>query len=146
MKALTLKQPWAWAVARAGKDVENRTWKPPASIIGQRIAIHAGKTWDRDGDLALCHLVEGFGHPGPADLTYGAIVAVATVKGFMGPELGAARWILHWFNGAPYAWLLADVITLPEPIPCKGNQGLWTVPPDIEAEIERQINSKYQNP
>lgn len=43
MHALTIIQPWAWAVAHAGKDVENRTWAPPAALIGQDIAIHAGK-------------------------------------------------------------------------------------------------------
>ena len=40
MKALTIKQPWAWAITHGTKRVENRTWKPPFHIIGQRIAIH----------------------------------------------------------------------------------------------------------
>ena len=26
MKALTIKQPWAWAIIHAGKDIENRDW------------------------------------------------------------------------------------------------------------------------
>jgi len=26
MKAISLWQPWAWAILHAGKDVENRTW------------------------------------------------------------------------------------------------------------------------
>lgn len=43
MKALTLLNPWAQAIAYWGKDVENRTWAPPASLVGERIAIHAGK-------------------------------------------------------------------------------------------------------
>lgn len=42
MKALTLWPEWAWAVCFLDKRVENRTWKPPASLIGQRIGIHAG--------------------------------------------------------------------------------------------------------
>lgn len=135
MKALTLKQPWAWAVAHAGKDVENRTWKPPQSVIGQRIAIHAGKAWDHDGDLTLCRLVDGPYLQGPGTVTYGAIVAVATVKGVV---FGGIAWFYHWFTGGPYGWFLTDVIALPEPIPCKGAQGLWNVPADIEAEIDRQ--------
>jgi hypothetical protein len=28
VKALTIRQPWAWAVVYAGKDVENRGWRP----------------------------------------------------------------------------------------------------------------------
>ena len=27
VRALTIRQPWAWAVARGGKDVENRSWR-----------------------------------------------------------------------------------------------------------------------
>ena len=25
---LTIRQPWAWAIIHAGKDIENRDWKP----------------------------------------------------------------------------------------------------------------------
>ena len=42
MQAITLKHPWAFAIARLGKRVENRTWKPPNRLLGQRIAIHGG--------------------------------------------------------------------------------------------------------
>jgi len=27
MKAITIKQPWAWAIVFAGKDIENRSWR-----------------------------------------------------------------------------------------------------------------------
>ena len=26
MKALSIRQPWAWAIINAGKDIENRQW------------------------------------------------------------------------------------------------------------------------
>jgi hypothetical protein len=39
MKALSIQQPWAWAILHAGKDIENRTW--PTSIRGS-VLIHAG--------------------------------------------------------------------------------------------------------
>lgn len=44
-------------------------------------------------------------------------------------------------NYAPgrFGWLLADVRALPEPIPCRGGQGLWAVPADLVAQIERQL-------
>jgi hypothetical protein len=44
MKAITLWPEWAHAIVHLGKRVENRDWRPPASLIGQRIAIHAGKS------------------------------------------------------------------------------------------------------
>ena len=42
MKAITLWPEWAHAVAHLGKRIENRPWRAPEAVIGQRIAIHAG--------------------------------------------------------------------------------------------------------
>ena len=41
MKAISIKQPWAYLIAAGIKDIENRTWKCPQKYIGQRILIHA---------------------------------------------------------------------------------------------------------
>lgn len=38
MKALSVKQPWAWAIMRAGKTIENR---PRRTHLRETIAIHA---------------------------------------------------------------------------------------------------------
>ncbi len=43
MRALTIRQPWAWAIAVAGKDVENRSWQTSHRGL---LAIHAGKGED----------------------------------------------------------------------------------------------------
>ena len=43
MKALTLHQPWATLIAAGVKTMETRSWGPPESLIGHRIALHAGK-------------------------------------------------------------------------------------------------------
>ena len=43
MKAITLHQPWASLIAEGIKTIETRSWAPPRQLIGQRIAIHAGK-------------------------------------------------------------------------------------------------------
>jgi hypothetical protein len=61
--ALTVKQPWAQAIARFGKDVENRTRRPPARLIGQRIAIHAGRADDEMEAMALVYLRDGYPVP-----------------------------------------------------------------------------------
>lgn len=46
MRAITIQQPYAFAVASGVKDVENRTRSIPwRSAVGQRVAIHAGKAW-----------------------------------------------------------------------------------------------------
>jgi hypothetical protein len=38
-----------------------------------------------------------------------------------------------------FGWLLEDLQALPEPIPCRGYQGLWTVAGDVEAQIWRHL-------
>lgn len=131
MKALTLHRPWAWAIAGAGKDIENRTWRPPAAIIGQRIAIHAGRKLDRAGAYAIQHAL---GRRVTVDESVAmlreGIVATAVVDRF------ALRHDSPWFNG-PVGWVLRDVIALPQAIPCKGFQGLWNVPDDVLARFPK---------
>ncbi|MQA14935.1 MAG: ASCH domain-containing protein [Pseudonocardiaceae bacterium] len=43
MRALSIRQPWAWAILHAGKDVENRSWPIRHR---ERLVIHAAKTVD----------------------------------------------------------------------------------------------------
>ena len=52
LQALTLKQPWAYAVTSLGKDVENRTWDFPLKA-GEWFAIHEGANsgYDKNGEL-----------------------------------------------------------------------------------------------
>src|ERR1051326_1498970 len=45
VKALSVRQPWAWLIIYGGKDIENRDW--PTSHRGPTL-IHAGKQWDID--------------------------------------------------------------------------------------------------
>ena len=40
MKALSIRQPWAWMILHCGKDIENREW--PTRFRG-RVLIHASK-------------------------------------------------------------------------------------------------------
>lgn len=42
MKALTIWQAWTSLIIAGAKPYEFRGWTPPHSLIGQRIAIHAG--------------------------------------------------------------------------------------------------------
>ena len=58
MRALTLWRPWTWAVCHAGKRIENRPWRPWLSVMGQEIALHAGKTYDRAGRAIIKAVAE----------------------------------------------------------------------------------------
>jgi hypothetical protein len=159
MKAITLTAPWAWAVAHAGKDVENRKTRCP-SLLGERIAIHAGVAPKTDAEYVrheedfrsiwkVGGVLPGSGQMGP---DYGCIVAVATVIGWVDVadrklthgERDAGEAVFHnglespWLAG-PFGWLLHDVRTLAAPIPARGKQGIWTVAADAEARILAQI-------
>lgn len=88
MRALTIRQPWATLIALGVKTIETRSWRAPRSLIGQTIAIHAGKhqpepghvgEWcidrnRRDGAWMRRHTLD------PSQrLPLGAIVATATL-------------------------------------------------------------------
>lgn len=70
MKALTVQQPWAWAIIHGGKSVENRTqaWSyrgPLAIHAGQRLSDRGMESPLIGGALRrLNHVVpEGISHP-----------------------------------------------------------------------------------
>ena len=84
MKALTLHQPYASLIAYGIKTIETRSWKPPDDLIGERFAIHAGKTMDMDEELweqiaaiedeAIREMLQ------PDRLPQGEVVAIATLN------------------------------------------------------------------
>lgn len=133
IRALTLQQPWADAVCFYGKRVENRTWVPPAALLGHFLAIHGGKTYDHD---AARHLA-GEGYPlSPRDDRLGAVVAVARLVGVTRDpaELGPTQ--TEWWCG-PIGWMLAEVHAI-DPVPCRGGQGLWKLPADVHAVVRER--------
>jgi hypothetical protein len=44
VSALSVRQPWAELVVTGQKTIEVRKWFPPSRYMGQRVAIHAGRT------------------------------------------------------------------------------------------------------
>jgi len=126
--ALTIKEPWLWAILHADKRIENRNYPPPAKVIGTRIALHSSKSFDQDGAEFLWSRHLAF----PAGLPLGYIVGVATVRGFI------TRSFDPWFFG-PFGWVLATVHALPEPILCRGMWGLWPVNEVMARKIDEQL-------
>jgi hypothetical protein len=135
VKALTLWRPWPWAIFHApfnAKRIENRPWKPWASIINQPLVLHAGRTFDKASVDGILFTTLRPGEPLrlPSSGADEGLIGVATVRGFATTETECEQFMIgqsEWFSG-PYAWLLSDVRAFPAPIPCKGAQGLWDVP------------------
>lgn len=146
MKAISLSQPWCWAVVHpiVRKYIENRSWMPPITMIGETIAIHAAKSWDDDkmyfGHTPIGYLLHlGFEPPARKDLyATSAIVGVATIDRIVSRPDTLAEDQKRWYFG-PFGWVLTNVRVLPAPITCPGKQGLWTVPPPFELEINTQL-------
>jgi len=134
-----------------GKRIENRTWHPPSFLIGNRFAIHGGRgdlsAPDlREVRLTMDGLIAKHGTPSYRvdgdlklkDVILSGIVATAVLDRVV--EFAGSDDIVQqdsWFDTIPgnFGWILRDVIVLPEPIPCKGAQGLWTVPADVLKEL-----------
>ncbi|AQT78294.1 hypothetical protein B1R94_02165 [Mycolicibacterium litorale] len=151
MKALTIQQPWAWAVAIGAKRIENRTqqWRyrgPLAIHAGQRIS-ERGMADDRIW-RALSHFQRDHGGAPvslPGQLVYGAILGTVELVDCH-PDAGCCK---PWGESAYVEHggrerrrithlVLENPRLLAEPIPCSGLLGLWTPPADVQAEIERQ--------
>jgi len=105
MKALTIRQPWATLIALGVKTIETRSWRAPKALIGQRVAIHAGKALPPFGlQLGPWTIVDTPGRWVASDcdrglvrdLPLGAVVAVATLADcvpMVGPEeVGPDGW------------------------------------------------------
>jgi hypothetical protein len=146
MRALTLWQSWAWAVAAGGKAVENRPWPPPRNMLGVPFALHAGKRWDPDGEDFIRKLT-GIPAGDPLVESRGAVIGIATVERIVradalpGTDQHPETLTVDqrpWFFG-PYGWVLRDVTHLARPVPCRGFQMLWTLPDDVEREVRRQL-------
>ncbi len=93
MKALTIRQPWATLIALGVKTIETRSWRAPVSLIGQRIAIHAGSHRPLLADVGdwstfyspdrECFIMREHPDGRCADLPFGAIVATATLTDYL---------------------------------------------------------------
>ena len=147
MKALSIKQPWVFAITDLGKRVENRTWPPPLYVIGEYIAIHASKGIDSNGYPAVVR-ISGGAPPIMDEIVCGAIVATARIVGWL-DEKGRGNLIDPsqghmvddpWFMG-PIGWLLDDVRKVGA-YECKGRLGLWNVPSDIAVKISEETDGR----
>lgn len=152
MKGLTLRHPWPFAICHWGKRIENRSWFPPSSLIGQRFVIHGGKVPASSSHLAeikdifdslkVIHGLPEYRVNGDLtlrDILMPGIVCTAVLDSVI--EFGSddVRCSDPWFDkiNGNKGWVLRDVIVLPEPIAISGAQGLWNVPQDVVEEIER---------
>jgi ASCH domain len=122
MKALSIHQPWAWAILRAGKTVENRTW--PTNYRGP-LLIHASKTRSSFDREALIDWVKVYGvalPPWELMPTGGLIGIVDLVDCLPVNQTVLSPWV-----EGPVCWVLANPRPFPETVALRGMQGLFDV-------------------
>lgn len=126
--ALSIRQPWAWAIINAGKDIENRSW---STKVRGRVLIHASATLPyreyadfynaiRDPENPLCDatMCSG-GLPAYEALQRGGVVGEAEIVDCVD------RSASPWFFG-PFGFLLRNARPLPFR-PLKGRLGFFEV-------------------
>lgn len=142
LRALTVRQPWAWAIACAGKTVENRT---RGTRYRGLLAIHASKTVDRvalnEPSILDAIMTREF-EIDEAAARLGAVVAVAELRGCHGPG-DCPGTCSPWAARGQHHWNLYDVRRLPEPVPCRGALGLWRLPEDVEHAVMKQLEASH---
>lgn len=158
MKAISLWQPWASAIAMKLKRFETRGWKCPDSLIGQPLAIHAAMKKDWACRLRwVQHRCSLDPHSKPPEdlaeeqrreiaaaikeydaLPRGAILCLVRVNRCWKVEellqtpdemqFGELDW--GNYDEGRFAWELSVIYTFDKPIQCLGKQGLfnWSIP------------------
>lgn len=159
MKAITVHQPWATAIARGSKMIETRSWRTryrgPIAIHAAARALSVDELIDYTTWYNWCAAL-GWNtrtslESARDSLPLGAIVAVGElidcrVTGhFQLCEIesrmpvdadphSSFTWTerqLGNFSDGRFGWVLTAVGQLLEPIPYKGQQGLFNIPDEI---------------
>lgn len=133
MRALTIRQPWAWAIFN-GKDIENRDW--PTRFRG-RVAIHAGKgmtdaEWKAARDYCKAR---GLVIPVPDVLLRGWVIGTVEIVDCVSSSDSP------WFMGR-YGFVLRNPQPLAIPQPAKGALGFWEPDEETQMAIKRQLNTR----
>lgn len=120
MKALSVRQPWAWLIVNGFKDIENRDWKWMPHYRGE-LYIHASQGCTRSEyreAVEFAHSIDPSIPVPPLEaLERGGLVGKVVVDGVV------ERSRSPWFVGR-----IGLVLSKPETqdfIPCKGQLGFF---------------------
>lgn len=133
MKALSIKQPWAWLICAGHKDIENRIW---ATSFRGRIYVHAGKEADcASGFRAAFNTLRILHDQSDANIIWRNFWALGQTYGAIIGEVDIMDCVTEsespWFVG-PYGFILTNPTLYDKPIPCRGSLRFF------EVEIERR--------
>lgn len=131
MLALSVLQPWAWAIMAGIKPVENRSWR--TNYRGP-LVIQAGQ--GKRCDVAGREHIAAIGHAIPDELPRGVILGTVELVDVLTQAQAMAQfgpaWVDHDPNG--FCWVLEKPRLLATPRPCRGKLSLFQVE-DIAEEL-----------
>jgi cytochrome c-type biogenesis protein CcmH/NrfG len=126
IRALSVRQPWAWCICAGVKTTENRTW---STEHRGTIAIHASTSVEvvnrirkETGSQAMHRNNFAFG----AIIGFADIVDVATY---------GRQHENDPFAEGPYCWKLANGHFLKKPVPLPGKLNLFTLSQEIQSQL-----------
>lgn len=151
-KAITIYEPWAMLIRVDLKRWETRSWQTP---YRGPILIHAGRSIDYVDILGSArfasHVRRGIEEAKAAGQLFlsrtlhpGCVVARALLVDcrptrVVAQEIDDHERAFGDFGAGRFAWKLESVTPLPDPLPWRGMQGLWTPPATLVAAVEAQI-------
>ena len=135
MRALTIHQPWASAIALGTKKIEMRSW---ATRYRGPLLIHAGRKKLSPEGIALAGVEKMLGRFNADRIPFGALIAIAELVDCQPTEeLALTRHPIegYWGDFSPgrFGLILKDVRAFAEPIGYRGSQGLFNVPTEVVA-------------
>ncbi len=139
MKALSIRQPWAWYILHAGKDVENRgtrwNYRGPVLLhVGASLTKDEYRAWRAAGESMRSDPEPRAKVPEYSELQRGGFVGIVRITGCVQHDIYSrdpAKNTTGWRmgsdeHGPTYGYDLADAQALPF-VPAKGALGLYEV-------------------
>jgi len=126
IRALSIRQPWAWAVCAGVKRTENRTW---TTEHRGTIAIHASTSMQVVNAFKResgCELFSGDWFTTGAIIGFADIVDIASY----GPQHESDP-----FAEGPYCWTMGNARFLKESIPLPGKLNLFKLTGDVQQRL-----------
>lgn len=127
MRAVSVRQPYAWLLASGWKDVENRSWHPSTTEWPFWLAVHAAKRAEPGMQLFYeCDL--GIEIPVVRSAIVGAILVDSVV---CNPGASSSP----WYEGKS-GWVVRAAVLLREPVPdVAGALGCFRLPPEVHEKL-----------
>ena len=127
MKAISLWQPFASAIALGLKRFETRHWE--TKYRGE-IVIHAAKKWTPE-----LRVIAERGGLGSFELPRGQVVAIVNICAIFRTEgirhvIDPIETLYGDYSDNRFAWSLCDIRSI-KPFPFKGGQGMFNIPDEL---------------